>query len=52
MKVKNTEEKISINNEKNILCTRQNGSKMQMFGRSKLFDTLSDSAFEWVGVQG
>ena len=30
-KVKNIEEKISINNEKNMLCTRENGSKLQMF---------------------
>ena len=31
MKAKNIEEKISINNEKNILCTRENGSKLKMF---------------------
>ena len=30
-KVKNIEEKISINNEKNMLCARENGSKLQMF---------------------
>ena len=43
MKVKNTEEKISINNEnKNILCTRENGRKLKMFWRPKHFDTLPD----------
>ena len=31
MKVKDIEEKISINNEKNILCTRENGSKWKCF---------------------
>ena len=31
MKVKNIEEKISINNEKNILGTRENGNKLKMF---------------------
>ena len=31
MKVKNIVEKLSINNEKNILCTRENGSKLKMF---------------------
>ena len=31
MKVKNIEEKISKNNQKNILCTRENGSKSKMF---------------------
>ena len=42
MKAKNIEEKISINNEKNILCTRENGSKLKMFWRVKLFDILPD----------
>ena len=31
MKVKKIEEKIYINNEKNILCTRENGRKLKMF---------------------
>ena len=43
------EEEVSINNEKNILCTRENGSKLKMFWRPKLFDTLPESASEWVG---
>ena len=42
MKGKNTEEKISINNEKNILCTRANDSKLKMFWRPKCFDILPD----------
>ena len=31
MKGKNTEEKVSRNNEKNILCTTANDSKLKMF---------------------
>ena len=42
MKVKNIEEKHSINNEKNILCTRENGSRLKMFSRPKHFDILPD----------
>ena len=30
-KVKHREEKISINNEKKMLCTKENGSKLKMF---------------------
>ena len=50
-KVKNIEEKVSMNNEKkDIICTRENGNRLKMFGRPKLFDTLSDSASECVRV--
>ena len=31
MRAKNIEEKTSINNEKNVLCTGENGSKFKMF---------------------
>ena len=42
-RVKNIEEKISVNNEKkNILCTREKGSKLKMFWKPKLFDILPD----------
>ena len=53
MKVKNIEEKISINNEKNHTSTSENGengSKLKMFWRPKLFDILPDSAFGLGGV--
>ena len=50
-KVKNIEEKISINNEKNMLCTRENGSKLQMFWRPKLFWHFTRFSL-WVGVEG
>ena len=43
-KVKNIEEKISLNNEKNMLYTRKNGNKLKMFWRPKPFDILPDSA--------
>ena len=35
--------------KKDILSIRENGSKLKMFWRSKLFDILPDSAFESVG---
>ena len=50
-KVKNIEEKISINNEKNMLCARENGSKLQMFWRPKLFWHFTRFSL-WVGVKG
>ena len=31
MRAKNIEEKTSINNEKNVLCTGENGNKFKMF---------------------
>ena len=31
MKVENIQEKNLVNNEKNILCIRENGSKLKMF---------------------
>ena len=46
-KVKNVEEKVSINNKKNKIFTSKNGSKLKMFWRLKLFDTLSDSVSDW-----
>ena len=36
-KVKNIEQKISLKNEKNMLYTRENGNKLKMFWRPKLF---------------
>ena len=40
------EKKISINNEKNTLCTKENDIKLKIFSRPKLFDTLLNSTFE------
>ena len=55
-KVKNIEEKISLNNEKKMLYTRENGSKLEMFWRPNFFDILSDfilsSALELGGGRG
>ena len=40
------EEKISINNGKNMLCTKENDSKLKMFWRPKRWDILPDSVFD------
>ena len=46
-KVKNIDEKILINNEKNILCTRESSSTLKIICRPKILHTLPDSTFEW-----
>ena len=34
---------------KEIICTRKNGSKLNMFWRPKLFDNLLNPVFKWGG---
>ena len=48
-KIKNIEEKLLIDYDKNTIWTGENGSKLKMFWQPKLFDTLPNLVFEWGG---
>ena len=52
LKVKNIEEKVSINNRKNIRCTKENDSTLKIFWKLKLSDTLSYLSCEWLESRG
>ena len=51
-KIKNIEEKLLIDYDKNTIWTGENGSKLKMFWQPKLFDTLPNLVFEWGGGGG
>ena len=52
LKVKNIEEKVSINNRKNIRCTKENDSTLKIFWKLKLSETLSYLSCEWLESRG
>ena len=51
-KIKNIEEKLLIDYDKNTIWTGENGSKLKMLWQPKLFDTLPNLVFEWGGRIG